>query len=851
MTFLMLLGIQQHDGGLSALIAQEPHKQKRTAKTTVPAKVGQILKERCMDCHSGQDAASNVRFDQLNDLNRKEQTVLFNQMQNQVFFNLMPPPEEVALEKREQQVLASWLGEVLHSWNASELEKKKRYPNYGNYVDHDELFNREQNEAAYTASRRWLISPALFEERVTQVFALEGRELDQARQNGFYGVTNPFVLPDHSGVRDYDVSALNGGHLLIMLDNAKWIAEKQLVAAQIKKGTLDPKSLPNPKDRWYPRVTPEEFERILLTDSTPTESDIHLAIEKQFQLVLRRSPTQSETKKYLQLAQDAISYGGNTNGLKQLLIAVLLESEFLYRVELGSGEKDKYGRYRLSSHEASFAISYALGDRGPDTALLTAAARGKLLTREDYKREVTRLLDDDNYFRGAIGHSWGSRDKIPPRITSHPKLVRFFREFFGYPAALKVFKDLKRSGGFYLNPGRGSNQTPGHLVNEADRVVAGIVEADKDVFNQLLTTDRFFLYHNRDNETGATLISNWKIAYEALKNTNWREDPDGVVLANEELIKKYLDPRGITGRSKARHDNSLIRFMTHFEHTFGKGNRPFTTMPWAHGNHYWHSPIYSLPRTPRSPNYGNQDDLDYEPVQPYPMPNRKGILTHPAWLVAHSGNFATDPIRRGKWIREKLLAGKVPDLPITVDAQVPENPHQTFRERVESVTSDSACWKCHRKMNPLGMPFEHFDDFGRFRLEESLEYEENILKRMPGNETDLYKTKPIDTRGSLEGTGDPELDGQVDDSFDLIDRLAQSDRVRQSIIRHAFRFFMGRNELISDSKTLREADQAYLDSGGSFRAVVISLLCSDSFRFRKPEPDKKIMVTAKTNAQKN
>ena len=154
-------------------------------------------------------------------------------------------------------------------------------------------------------------------------------------------------------------------------------------------------------------------------------------------------------------------------------------------------------------------------------------------------------------------------------------------------------------------------------------------------------------------------------------------------------------------------------------------------------------------------------------------------------------------------------------------------------------------------MNPLGMPFEHFDDFGRFRLEESLEYEENILKRMPGNETDLYKTKPIDTRGSLEGTGDPELDGQVDDSFDLIDRLAQSDRVRQSIIRHAFRFFMGRNELISDSETLREADQAYLDSGGSFRAVVISLLCSDSFRFRKPEHDKKLMVTAKTDAQKN
>ena len=70
---------------------------------------------------------------------------------------------------------------------------------------------------------------------------------DQARQNGFYGVTNPFVLPDHSGVRDYDVSALNGGHLLIMLDNAKWIAEKQLGTRKSKKARLILNRFPIPK----------------------------------------------------------------------------------------------------------------------------------------------------------------------------------------------------------------------------------------------------------------------------------------------------------------------------------------------------------------------------------------------------------------------------------------------------------------------------------------------------------------------------------------------------------------------------------------------------------------------------
>jgi hypothetical protein len=44
---------------------------------------------------------------------------------------------------------------------------------------------------------------------------------------------------------------------------------------------------------------------------------------------------------------------------------------------------------------------------------------------------------------------------------------------------------------------------------------------------------------------------------------------------------------------------------------------------------------------------------------------------------------------------------------------------------------------------------------------------------------------------------------------------------------------MGRNEMLSDSKTLVEAEQAYLQSGGSFQALVVSLLSSDSFLYRR------------------
>ena len=137
-------------------------------------------------------------------------------------------------------------------------------------------------------------------------------------------------------------------------------------------------------------------------------------------------------------------------------------------------------------------------------------------------------------------------------------------------------------------------------------------------------------------------------------------------------------------------------------------------------------------------------------------------------------------------------------------------------------------------MNPLGLTFEMFDDFGRYRKAEALEHPDNLIKAGNGKSSaNEYKTKPLDVTGILKGTGNPALDGEVRDAYDLIDRLAKSRRVRQSIIRHAFRYFMGRNELLSDSQTLIDAEAAYVKNGGSFKMVIVSLLTSDSFIYRK------------------
>lgn len=213
------------------------------------------------------------------------------------------------------------------------------------------------------------------------------------------------------------------------------------------------------------------------------------------------------------------------------------------------------------------------------------------------------------------------------------------------------------------------------------------------------------------------------------------------------------------------------------------------------------------------PDYGFPGKWEWEknqPVKPL-VGKRSGMLTHPAWLLAFSDNEKNQAIQRGRWIQMKLLGGTVPDTPIGVDAKLPDDPHLTLREKMQEVTTAEYCWRCHQKMDPLGLPLEQFDDFGRYR------------------ETEL--DRPVNTQGNI-AVGVEEVDGEVADPFEMLLRLAEAERVEQVFIRHAFRYFLGRNETLDDAPTLIDAHQAYRESGGSMNALITSLLTSDSFIYR-------------------
>lgn len=742
-----------------------------------------FFKAHCSKCHGAERARGDFALhDVKGDSDFEGDSRRWKKILGKLVTQEMPPKSQKQPTKQERAKVVAWItSQLKNTGQISEWNHKLLFPEYGNHVDHQKLFDGTVKDAPWSPSRLWKRSPHIF-----NAMLLRGIGLGKGRNNqppaSLNKVKQPFALEDKAGIRDYAaITFADSATLGTMIRNAEVIVDRHLEGAIHEQyvrihGPIPEDQLPKdkkgkPKRPRY-RKTEKEFSDIILVKGKPTDEQINSAIEKMFELVVEREPTEKDLKKYREFMRTCSMKAEPTESLRMTLVAIAVSPDAIFRAELGSGPRDEEGRQILGSADLAYAIAYALTDDGPDEKLLSAAKNGRLKTRADVAREVARIWDDDT--------------------IEKQRILRFFHEFFGYHKAPGVFKDAARFGKDYRNVAE-------QLVRDADVLVNYIVKEDKNVLEELLTTEKYFVAHNGDNKEIAKQIEALDKLYEHLKDKDWKSFP-------------YQTPK-----EHANFARSLHRMFAHPNGNVVKGWMRYLTNCDKHKV----TPIPSLRGRQYIEAYNlNEKTFDYPAKQPFVLAKgkRMGILMHPAWLVAHSLNLDNDPVRRGKWIRERLLADSVPELPITVDARIPDAPDQSLRERF-AVTRQEQCWRCHVQMNPLGMPFEQFDDFGRYRDVEKLHAPR--------------KTKPVNATGILQGTHNPELDGKVQDPIDLMQRLAKSERVRQSFVRHAFRYWMGRNEMLSDSKTLMDADKAYVENGGSFRALVISLLTSDSFLYRK------------------
>ncbi len=639
-------------------------------------RVAPLLTAYCVKCHGESKPKANLTLHDIDaDLIAGRHVETWRIIQEQVLLGDMPPEEQKQPTAAQRKALLDWIrAEQLKSQRPGVVTQEKLLtPQFGNYVDHDALFNEPAGPAIPATPRIWRVRPSIYESFVNTV------------ADGNFTVGNPFSVTDAEGFKDYaSLYFIDEPTTAMLLTNAERIVDRQLQSNKYRA-----------------------LRELVRDDRPPTQEEIARAIQEGFRLTLQRPATEEELKRFAVFHAKAVETSDVQTGGRTMLMAILLQPEAMFRQETGAGPIDEHGRQRLAPREIAYALSFALGDQ-VDSNLLKSADDGELATHEQIADYVQQRLADPSKFR-----------------ASNPRIMQFFREYFGYTEVMEVFKD---------DPEKGLHE-PRLLLHDIEVTIAAILRADRHVLAELLTTNRFH------------------IAYK-------------------------LDPK--TGRPTGAWDQ---KYPLEYQTSFG------------------------LPA-----------DWKWTPDQPIELPRdeRAGLLTHPAWLAAWSGNFDNHPVQRGKWIRTHLLGGSVADLPIGVDARVPEDEHKTLRQRLDSVTGKAECWRCHNKMDDLGLPFEQFDHYGRFRRFEL--------------------GQPVVTRGQVARTGRSELDLNVKSPVELMHKLARSKHVEQVFVRHVFRFFLGRNETLGDARALQDAHKAYTNSDGSFSSLVVSLLSSDSFLYRRALP---------------
>lgn len=774
-----------------------------------------FLSSHCLECHGETAPQGDLSLHDLGPVDEVNSGT-WTSIWAQVTLREMPPADREHPEVVERLRFSDWIvGELTSVLRDKGGFRAHLDPNKGNFVDHDLLFgplpDGIQIVPTSSPARIWRVTP---QEHITRLNELINREPEfdpekpGLRTHGDAVPTNhggelklyfgtdriikwqggtvayatavksvPAVLSSarNHGLENYpdfySVNSAEATQILSVADDIlRYMAYGPLSIAAPEQITDDPDSYKMVGDiRGLPTslvystkiVRPLTPVDELMQDEGVTDERLRAAVDFLFEALTFRPPSEMESDAYLAIVKQSVEKIGKEDGVFLGLSSVFLDRDALFRPELAeNGITDRQGRVMLQDWELGLAVNHALRYIKPDEELRQAIVTGRMRTLADVKREVERMLADDSIRK--------------------PRVLQFFRDYFDYDRGGYICKDLKALADTGVSTrGTAHYGAMFDATASTDRLIELILQEDQDVVRELLTTDKVVatdtdnVYFGKQRSRQERAAAKRAAAEQAAAELEaWKQSNPGKQPPRPEKAKPQDISHGVV-EAKLSGPKIYARVS---RRSFGNGSM---------------SPDRILATAPQG--------------------QRLGMLTHPSWLVSHSDAMDNHAIHRGRWIRERLLGGGIPDVPITVDAMLPDEPNSTLRQRMR-VTRESYCWTCHRKMDPLGLPFEMYNHAGLYR------------------ETEL--AAPVDTTGEILDSGDPALDGKVANAIEMIRKIATSERAEQVFVRHAFRFWMGRNETLHDAPVLQQAYRAYKVSGGSMNALLTSLLTSDAFLYR-------------------
>ena len=191
------------------------------------------------------------------------------------------------------------------------------------------------------------------------------------------------------------------------------------------------------------------------------------------------------------------------------------------------------------------------------------------------------------------------------------------------------------------------------------------------------------------------------------------------------------------------------------------------------------------------------------------IPGRGGLLTQGSVLTV--GGDDASMVTRGLLVMHELLRGVVNDPPPCVDTTpVPTKAGLTQRSIAMERIANASCGGCHSKFEPLAFGLEKFNGIGAY------------------HEQDEHGNKLRDDGEMLfPGSAEPV---KFNSTGELMNLLAKSERVSQSLTWKVTQFALGRPLVAEDAATVDKIHASATDNGGTWPALMTAIVTSDLVR---------------------
>jgi hypothetical protein len=255
---------------------------------------------------------------------------------------------------------------------------------------------------------------------------------------------------------------------------------------------------------------------------------------------------------------------------------------------------------------------------------------------------------------------------------------------------------------------------------------------------------------------------------------------------------------------------------------------------------------FAMLNQPLAAHYG-VEGVEGHRIRPVPIkPNHHlgGLLTHGSVLIGNGTGSAPHPIYRAVWLREAILGDEVKpppaDVPALSDSAGESAEHAlSIKDLLRKHRQKTSCNDCHVRLDPWGIPFEHYNAIGKFQPLVPKEgtrvgrFNKKTHKDLAGYAAYLKSINTVEIHADSRVPHGPKVDGMAELKAYLLKH--RKDEIAENVLRRLLSYGIGRKltyrNRFAVEKLLRQAKK----NEYKLRDMIVTICQSDTFRGTKPK----------------